>query len=166
MVLPASYYDQPERRYPVIFLVPGFGGSHRDALQYADSASHARGRRGRIHPRVSDRRLPAGTPRVCRQRHQRSARRALIRELIPELERRYRTIADRNGRFLYGHSSGGWSVLWLMLNYPETFGGVEHLADPVDFRDWQGINLYAEPTQNMYTDNGGIAVRWPAPANR
>ena len=37
VVLPASYYDQPQRRYPVIYLIPGFGGTHRDALQYASS---------------------------------------------------------------------------------------------------------------------------------
>src|SRR5437764_1151148 len=34
-VLPASYFDQPERRYPVIYMVPSFGGSYREALQFS-----------------------------------------------------------------------------------------------------------------------------------
>jgi hypothetical protein len=29
VILPASYYDQPERRYPTIFTIPGFGGTQR-----------------------------------------------------------------------------------------------------------------------------------------
>ncbi|HEX6987457.1 MAG TPA: hypothetical protein VF170_18910, partial [Planctomycetaceae bacterium] len=29
VILPSSYYDQPGRRYPTIFTIPGFGGDHR-----------------------------------------------------------------------------------------------------------------------------------------
>jgi S-formylglutathione hydrolase FrmB len=154
--LPASYYDQPERRYPVIYMVPGFGGSHREALQYANQPpTPDQGEEEFIrvfltgdclwgHHVFADSATngPRGT--------------ALVRELIPEIDRRFRTIADRNARFLYGHSSGGWAVLWLMLNYPEAFGGVWSASpDPVDFHDWQGINLYADPPQNMYADDSG-----------
>src|SRR5262249_7062787 len=32
VILPASYFDEPDRRYPVIFTVPGFGGTHRDRI--------------------------------------------------------------------------------------------------------------------------------------
>ena len=43
-----------------------------------------------------------------------------------------------------------------MINYPDVFGGVWSISpDPVDFRDWQGINLYADPPQNMYVDRAG-----------
>lgn len=30
VLLPASYHKQPERKYPVIFTIPGFGGTHFD----------------------------------------------------------------------------------------------------------------------------------------
>jgi hypothetical protein len=36
VVLPASYYDQPERRYPVVYIIPGFSGTHREALRYGE----------------------------------------------------------------------------------------------------------------------------------
>jgi pimeloyl-ACP methyl ester carboxylesterase len=43
-----------------------------------------------------------------------------------------------------------------MLNYPDVFGGVWSASpDPVDFRDFQGIDLYADPPQNMYVDSAG-----------
>jgi pimeloyl-ACP methyl ester carboxylesterase len=67
-----------------------------------------------------------------------------------------------------GHSSGGWSSLWLQVTFPEAFGGVwSSSPDPVDFRDYQRINLYANPPQNMYRDQHGerrpIARRGDAP---
>ncbi len=56
---------------------------------------------------------------------------------------------------LTGHSSGGWSSLWLQVAYPDFFGGVWSTApDPVDFRDFQMIDLY-KPGTNMFTDAEG-----------
>jgi hypothetical protein len=72
--------------------------------------------------------------------------------LISEFDRQYRRIARANGRFLKGHSSGDWSSLWLQVTYPEFFGGTWSTApDPVDFRDFQLINLY-RAKEHMYLD--------------
>jgi len=80
---------------------------------------------------------------------------ALTTELIPALNKRFRTIPKASARFLTGHSSGGWSSLWLQVTYPEVFGGTWSTApDPVDFRDFQRINLYRSG-ENMYVDGRG-----------
>jgi S-formylglutathione hydrolase FrmB len=80
---------------------------------------------------------------------------ALLDELIPEIEKRYRGIGQPHGRFLTGHSSGGWSSLWLQVTYPDFFGGTWSTSpDPVDFHDFQRIDLYA-PGVNMFTDERG-----------
>src|SRR5262249_53377945 len=44
--------------------------------------------------------------------------RALVEEFIPFLERRFRMVAEPRARFLTGHSSGGWSSLWLQITHP------------------------------------------------
>ena len=45
--------------------------------------------------------------------------------------------------------------MWLQVTYPEFFGGTWSTApDPVDFRDFQRINLY-NPGENMYVDAQG-----------
>jgi pimeloyl-ACP methyl ester carboxylesterase len=156
VVLPASYYDQPQRRYPVIYLIPGFGGDYRAALQYANQPP--------VPGEGEVEFIRVFLTGQCKWGHHVFADsatngprgEALVHELVPEIDRRFRTIANRNGRFLYGHSSGGWSALWLMVNYPDVFGGVWSISpDPVDFRDWQGIDLYANPPQNMYVDDAG-----------
>jgi S-formylglutathione hydrolase FrmB len=79
---------------------------------------------------------------------------ALMDELIPAVERQFRG-AGAAHRYVTGVSSGGWSSLWLQVTYPEEFAGVwSHCPDPVDFRDFQRIDLYA-PHANMYHDENG-----------
>ena len=169
VVLPASYYDEPLRRYPVVYVIPGFGGSHRDGLRYATMApSAAEGETEFIRVYLSGR---------CKWGHHVYADsatngprgEALVREMIPLIDREFRTVAESTARFVMGHSSGGWSSLWLQVTYPETFGGVwSSSPDPVDLRDFQQINLYADPPQNMYRDTHGerrpIARRGEAPS--
>lgn len=77
---------------------------------------------------------------------------ALMGEMIPALEKRFRMDARPSGRFLTGHSSGGWASLWLELRHPDFFGGAWATApDPVDFHDFVGVDLYA-PGANIYFD--------------
>jgi pimeloyl-ACP methyl ester carboxylesterase len=63
--------------------------------------------------------------------------------------------AKPSGRFLTGHSSGGWFALWAMVRYPALFGGSWPTSpDPVDFHDFIGVDLTA-PGANMYRDASG-----------
>ncbi len=76
---------------------------------------------------------------------------ALISELIPLIEKKYRC---NGARFLTGHSSGGWTVAWLQVNYPKVFAGCwSSSPDPVDFRNFQLVNIYED--KNMYYDKEG-----------
>jgi hypothetical protein len=62
-----------------------------------------------------------------------------------------------NGRFLNGHSSGGWATLWLQTRYPKIFGGTWSTSpDPSDFHDFTGVDLYA-PNANVYHRPDGSA---------
>jgi len=80
---------------------------------------------------------------------------ALLRELVPALENRFRMDAKPSSRFLTGHSSGGWASIWLETRHPDFFGGAWATApDPVDFHDFVGIDLY-DPSANMFVDARG-----------
>ncbi|TMW69222.1 hypothetical protein Poli38472_001378 [Pythium oligandrum] len=68
---------------------------------------------------------------------------ALVSEFIPYLESMFPMLASPSGRFLHGHSSGGWATLWLQLQNPDFFGGTWSTApDPVDFKHFLTINIY------------------------
>jgi hypothetical protein len=62
-----------------------------------------------------------------------------------------------SGRFLNGHSSGGWATLWLQTRYPKVFGGTWSTSpDPSDFHDFTGPDLYAAHA-NVYRRPDGTA---------
>lgn len=156
VTLPAGYAESPEKRYPVIYEIPGFGGTHLDLPQLR---RHRQPRTNSLEVDflkvMLDPSCPLGHHVFANSANNGPYGDALIQELIPEIERKYRTDARPDGRFLTGHSSGGWSSLWLQVTYPRFFGGTWSTSpDPVDFRDFQRINLYAA-NENMFTDRQG-----------
>jgi len=70
---------------------------------------------------------------------------AIMQELIPEVEKRYRIIKQSYARILTGGSTGGWEALALQLFHPDFFGGAyAYCPDPVEFSDVEGINIYRD----------------------
>jgi hypothetical protein len=70
---------------------------------------------------------------------------AIMQELIPEVEKRYRTIGQPWARWLSGGSTGGWEALALQVWHPDFFGGTwAYCPDPVTFSDVEGINMYRD----------------------
>ncbi|HLA89973.1 MAG TPA: hypothetical protein VJL28_06055 [Gemmatimonadaceae bacterium] len=70
---------------------------------------------------------------------------AILNELIPEIERRYRVIREPWARWLSGGSTGGWEALALQIFHPDFFGGTwAYCPDPVTFTDVEGINIYTD----------------------
>jgi hypothetical protein len=154
VVLPASFAEKRDKCYPVIFEIPGFSGDHFGAFQAA---------RAKLTNVAGEEFLYVVLDPNCRLGHHVFADsanngpcgKALVEELIPHIEKQFRAIGRPEARFVTGHSSGGWSSLWLQVTYPDFFGGVWSTApDPVDFRDFQRIDL-TKPGANMFTDGDG-----------
>lgn len=142
-ILPASYYDQPQCRYPVIYTIPGFSGTHRSAQSIKEPIAETNEAGVEFIRILLDPSSPLGHHVFADSANNGPWGSALIGELIPAIDQRFRTLPESTARFLTGHSSGGWSSLWLQVTYPETFGGTWSTApDPVDFRDFQQINVY------------------------
>ncbi len=154
VILPGSYYDQPARRYPTMFTIPGFGGTH--FMGQSDRPVDESNPGGVEFLRVMlDPSCPLGHHVFADSANNGPVGRALIEELIPEFESRFRCVPDPAARFVTGHSSGGWSSLWLQVAYPDQFGGVWSTApDPVCFEDFQRIDLYRDG-ENMFSDRDG-----------
>jgi len=70
---------------------------------------------------------------------------AIMNELIPEVEKRYRVIKEPWARWLSGGSTGGWEALALQIFHPDFFGGTwASCPDPVTFSDVEGVNMYKD----------------------
>jgi S-formylglutathione hydrolase FrmB len=46
----------------------------------------------------------------------------IVRRLVPEVDRRFPTRGERDGRWLIGFSKSGWGAFTLLFRNPETFG--------------------------------------------
>ncbi len=154
VVLPTSYQDHPQRRYPTIFNIPGFSGTHERARRSSPIVEH--NDQGVEFLRVTlDPSAPLGHHVFADSANNGPYGQALVDEFLPAFDEQFRSIAQPDARFLTGHSSGGWSSLWLQMTYPLHFGGVWSTApDSVDFRDFQRIHLY-QPGENMYVNADG-----------
>ena len=154
VALPQSYKDNKDRKYPTIYEVPGFGGNHFAALSSPGRGKTAVEGEEVVHITL-DPDCPLGHHVFADSANNGPWGKALTEEFIPFLEKEFRLVPQSWARLVTGHSSGGWSSLWLQLKYPNVFGGVWSTApDPVDFRDFQKINLYAS-NQNMFKDEKG-----------
>jgi S-formylglutathione hydrolase FrmB len=158
VVLPPGYATS-RQRYPTVYWTHGFGGD----LAYLASEG------ARVLEETTDGKLPpmiwvmldqscaGGTHEFADSVNNGPWGHTLTHELIPYLERKYRMDARPRGRFLTGHSSGGWATLWLQVTYPRIFGGTWSTSpDPVDFRDFTNIDLTKAP--KAYTRADGSAT--------
>jgi hypothetical protein len=70
---------------------------------------------------------------------------AIVEEVIPHLEERFRIIRKPYARHLEGASTSGWQTLALQLRNPDFFGGAWVLQpDPIDFRRYLHVNIYED----------------------
>lgn len=157
VILPQGWSDDSQRTYPVLYWIGGFGGDHHFAARMPGMDQ------GMGAGELGDRVLRVVPDPICFRGHTVFADsenngpwgQAFIEELIPAVERKFRGAQSGKHRYVTGISSGGWSSLWLQVTYPEQFAGCwSHVPDPVDFRDFQQINLYA-PDTNMFVDQSG-----------
>jgi len=86
---------------------------------------------------------------------------ALVKELIPYLEKNFRMIPKPYARVMSGGSTGGWESLAVQIFYPDFFGGTwPHYPDPIDFRYYLLTNIY-EDDNAFSKDYGWLKLERP-----
>jgi hypothetical protein len=74
---------------------------------------------------------------------------AIMRELVPHVERKYRGIGQGYARITYGGSTGGWEAMAVQMFYPDEFNGAfVACPDPIDFRQYTNFSIYDD--ENAY----------------
>ena len=87
---------------------------------------------------------------------------ALIEELIPHIEEKFRIIGEPWARVLSGRSTGGWEAAAMMIFYPDFFAGSWPWApDPIDFRKNIQMNIY-EDRNAFYNEHEWMRTARPA----
>ncbi|PAL20171.1 esterase family protein [Sphingopyxis sp. GW247-27LB] len=150
-------YKEGKGTYPTAYSDGGFGSTLDSAKMNAAGVA-AMMARGEMPPMIwviLDHHVATGTHEFADSANNGPWGAALTTEAIPALEAKYRMDARASGRFLNGHSSGGWSTLWLQVAYPKVFGGTWPTApDASDFHDFTNIDIYAA-NANAYAGADG-----------
>ena len=160
VVLPENYQGDSLQIYPVVYIIPGWGGTHFDA-QSAGSRKRYGMREGLpkiyvyLNPETQTR---FGLHCFVDSRVNGPWGRALVEELQPFIRSTFRASKKYQETFVVGQSSGGYAALWLPLHYPKAFGGGWAVSpDPVDFSNFSGVELYSK-NANMYQAADGSEI--------
>jgi hypothetical protein len=161
VLLPKGYEENPEARYPTVYHQGHF--SLRAPLGFREGSDLYEAWMSDDYPRFIAVTLQHPTPYFDDSYAVNSANNgpygdAIHQELIPAIEKRFRTIQAGYARLLTGGSTGGWESFALQVFYPDFYGGTWSFApDPLDFRNVEGINIY-EDENAFVRDQGAYEV--------
>ncbi len=150
VLLPDGYDREPSRRYPLWVRIGGLNTRYTVVNRFLTPRSefaeawHADGAPRFILLQL-DGAGPYGDPYYINSANNGPYGDALVRELIPEVEKTFRAVGQPHARVLSGGSTGGWVCLALQVFYPDSFNGAwAACPDPVDFRSFQLMNIYLD----------------------
>jgi endo-1,4-beta-xylanase len=127
-------YEQGSDRYPVIYFLHGAGGNEN---------SDAGGFAGLVAGQIAQKKIkpvicvfPNGGMSGYRDNAETKimVETMIVKELIPLIDKAYRTKANRDGRVLSGFSMGGGGAVRLALKFPELFSAAGSWAGALAMR--------------------------------
>jgi S-formylglutathione hydrolase len=152
--LPPGYSKQAKKRYPVVYLLHGFDADHRAYMKGGYQDLNVRVSMDSLIRSGAVREMIVVTP---------DARNAfdgsfyansvttgnwedfIVRDLVSYMDRHYRTIRNRSGRGLSGHSMGGFGTLRVGMRHPETFSAL-YAMSPCCLGNFESLGLRGERT--------------------
>jgi putative tributyrin esterase len=136
VVLPPDYQAEQSRatRYPVLYLLHGLAGSAGDWVS----------NRARLAEHAAAHRLIIVVPEGRDGWYTDSATAPnekfesyFVAELIPDVDRRFRTIAKREGRAVAGLSMGGYGALKFGFKHPSLFALAASMSGALGAASWK-----------------------------
>jgi len=114
--LPPGYESAAERRYPVVYWLHGLGGDQRSGAAFVTRLNLAI-RNGRAPAMIAVLVNGMRDSFYCDSRDGRwPVESVIVKELIPHIDRTYRTLARREARAMEGYSMGGYGAAPIGVN--------------------------------------------------
>jgi S-formylglutathione hydrolase FrmB len=122
--LPPSYDKDPKRKFPVLYFLHGMNGNEGEFENRGVAAAINKLREdGKIGEMIIV--APGGKNSFyLNAKNGEQYEDAIIKDLIPHVEKTYRTAGTRDGRAIQGISMGGYGALVLAFKHPEMFSSV------------------------------------------
>ena len=117
VILPTDYDTSTTTRYPVLYLLHGLTGHYSDWAARTNIADYAANYRMIIIMPEGNDSWYTDSVSVAADKYESY----ILKELLPDVEQRYRTIEARYGRSIAGLSMGGYGAIKFGLKSPATF---------------------------------------------
>src|SRR5712692_9422717 len=137
VILPPDYRASSATRYPVLYLLHGFGGHYSDWVTRTNLADYAAQYRMIVVMPEGNNGWYTDSASLATDKYETY----ILKELIPDLQKRYRTIEARYGRAVAGLSMGGYGALKFGLKSPDTFVFVGSLSGALAAATWTEDDL-------------------------
>ncbi|MDA0928126.1 MAG: alpha/beta hydrolase-fold protein [Proteobacteria bacterium] len=147
VLLPSSYSEGSDRRYPVLYHVAGMNGRYTRAsslLQNEEFLEYWESRNSTQAVMVFlDGESPFGDSYQVNSAVSGPYADANFTELFPYLAENFPIADQSSNRFVTGCSTGGWVSMALQILYPDYFNGAWSLSpDSPSFRAFQLVDIY------------------------
>ena len=169
--LPPGYDTHPDVKYPIVYNQGHFpGGGGGGAAQAGRGGAAATPAPAAPMPRMITVQLQHPSPYYDDSYGVNSENNgpfgdAIMQELIPAIETKFRVIREPWARMLTGGSTGGWIAVAHQVFYPDFYGGTfASCPDSIDFRYHQIVNVYSDPNA-YWVDKGWLKVDRPGERN-
>ena len=119
ILFPKSYRDDAEARYPVVYMLKGYGEEGKDWSSWVTCIKQLEV--NGLDPMIYI--FPeCYNSYYCNSYDgQHPYMDMIVDELVPFIDKTFRTISDREHRAVMGYSMGGFGAMALALRHPETF---------------------------------------------
>jgi len=135
VIVPVGYDAKPEQRFPVIYLLHGLAGHFTNWTDLTKVTSYAANYNFIIvMPEGNDSWYVDGASGTKYESY-------ILKELLPDVERRYRTIQSRYGRAIAGLSMGGYGAIKFGLKNPSTFAFAGSMSGALAPATWTEDDL-------------------------
>jgi putative tributyrin esterase len=137
VILPPDYSASSATRYPVLYLLHGFGGHYSDWATRTNVADYAAQYRMIVVMPEGNNGWYSDSAGVANDKYESY----ILKELIPDVQKRYRTIEARYGRAIAGLSMGGYGALKFGLKSPDMFVFVGSMSGALAATTWTEDDL-------------------------
>ena len=143
-------YESGDKKYPVLYLLHGNAQSYQSwtnngKIQATADALIASGEIPAVVIVMPD----AGTSWYVDRKEKMET--AILKELMPDVEKNLRTVTTREGRFIAGLSMGGFGAMRFAMQYPEMFAAAALLSPaiydpaPPETSSLRRVNVFGAP---------------------
>ncbi len=151
ILLPSSYFENPNKSYPICYRAPGLNGRYDQVNGMLSNKDFATWWFSKEAPQVIyvflDSQGPYGDTYQVDSDNNGPCGKALTEELIPAIEQMVHYSPNSKKRYLAGKSTGGWVSFGLQVLYPDFFDGCwSYSPDPVEFEHYGLIDIYHDST--------------------